>query len=220
KGAQHQDERQTNDSRDRHDIANEIVIEFVVKCRVDRVVRVDQEQRIAVGRGLHDHFGPNIPTGARSIVDDERLAQSLVQPLADQSSEDIVRAARRKGNDQAPRTRWIGLCPRPARYCRNRGSARGQMQKFTAGKLLTPSSSGAQCILQRGGIVRRLHPNCLQKLGFRPFTCRSVQAHESRSCALSVWETVISSSYSSWAFFFFPFCSYERPLLRLELRCS
>jgi hypothetical protein len=31
--------------------------------------------------------------------------------------------------------------------------------------LLTPSSSGAQCILQRGGIVRRLHPNCLQKIG-------------------------------------------------------
>src|SRR5262245_53215503 len=135
KGAQHQDERQTNDSRDRHDIANEIVIEFVVKCRVDRVIRVDQEQRIAVGRGLHDHFGPDIPTGARSIVDDERLAQSLVQPLADQSSEDIVRAARRKGNDQAPRTRWIGLCPRPARYCRNRGSARGQVQKIYGGQV-------------------------------------------------------------------------------------
>src|SRR5262245_9506313 len=59
---------------------------------------------------------------------------------------------------------------------------------------------------------------------FGPLTC-PVQARESSSCALSVWETVISSSfysssYSSWAFFCFPFCSYERPLLRLEMRCN
>src|SRR6266446_2323021 len=31
--------------------------------------------------------------------------------------------------------RRVGLCPRPARYCRNRGSARGQVQKLTAGKV-------------------------------------------------------------------------------------
>ena len=101
KWIQHQDERQLNDGRNRRDVANEIVIEFVVKRCVDRVVRIDQEEGIAVRRSLHDHFGSNIPTGARSVVDDNRLAQSLVQPLADQSSEDIVRAARRKGDDQA-----------------------------------------------------------------------------------------------------------------------
>jgi len=101
KRIQHQDERQVDEGRNRRDVANEIVIEVAVKRRVDRVVRVDQEKGIAVRRSLHDHFGPDVPAGARPVVDDDRLGPSVIQPLADQSGEDIVRATRRKGDDQA-----------------------------------------------------------------------------------------------------------------------
>ena len=45
-----------------------------------------------------------------------------------------VRAAGGKANDDAHRPRRIGLRPRDPRHGRQRGSARGQMQKLSAGK--------------------------------------------------------------------------------------
>ena len=46
----------------------------------------------------------------------------------------LRRAAWRKADDQAHRPRRIGLCPCDARQSRQRGSARCQMQEFTARK--------------------------------------------------------------------------------------
>src|SRR5215469_14989752 len=46
----------------------------------------------------------------------------------------VDRAAGRIAGDDAHRPRRIGLCPSEARQCRQRGSARGQTQKISAGK--------------------------------------------------------------------------------------
>src|SRR5262249_16349867 len=48
---------------------------------------------------------------------------------------DIVRAAGRKGNNDAHRPGRIGLRPRETRHGRKSGSARGHMQKISAGKI-------------------------------------------------------------------------------------
>ena len=84
----------------------------------------------------------DIAAGARPVLDDEWLTEPLRQPLSDQARDDVGRAAGGKADDDAHRPRRIGLRPRDARHGRQRGSARGQMQKLSAGKfhrvLLTP----------------------------------------------------------------------------------
>src|SRR5262249_27684598 len=47
------DEGRTVDARNRHDVADEIVIELVVEGRVDCSHRAEDEERIAIGRGTH-----------------------------------------------------------------------------------------------------------------------------------------------------------------------
>ena len=54
--------------------------------------------------------------------------------MADQARGDVSAAAGGKADNDADRPRWIGLRPRKARHGRERGSARGQMQKISAGK--------------------------------------------------------------------------------------
>src|SRR5215470_6219006 len=55
--------------------------------------------------------------------------------MLDQDARDgISRPARGGGHNHGDRPRRIGLRPRYARYSRQRGSARGQMQKISAGK--------------------------------------------------------------------------------------
>ena len=79
-----------DDARDRRDVADEIEIELVVERRVDRVRRIDQEQRVAVRRRTHDRLGADIAAGARPVLDDEWLAEPLRQPLTHQAREDVV----------------------------------------------------------------------------------------------------------------------------------
>jgi hypothetical protein len=65
------------DSCDRRDVADEIEIELVVERRVDRVRCACQEQRVAVRRRLHDRLGTDIAGGARPVLDDELLTETL-----------------------------------------------------------------------------------------------------------------------------------------------
>ena len=130
----HHDNGNAADARDRRDVADEIEIELVVERRVDRVRRSDQEERIAVRRRAHDRLGGDIAASARPVLDDELLAEPLRQPLTDQARDDVGRAAGGEADDDAHRPRRIGLRPRDARHGRQRGSARGQMQKLSAGK--------------------------------------------------------------------------------------
>ena len=63
------------------------------------------------------------------------LADPLRQPLRHQPGEDVGAAAGGEADDDADRLRRIGLRRRRARSDRERGRARGQMQKPTAMKL-------------------------------------------------------------------------------------
>ena len=85
-----------DDARDRRDVADEIEIEFLVERRVDCVRRADQEQCIAVRGRAHDRLGGDIAASTRPVLDDERLAEPLRQPLTDQARDDVGRAARRQ----------------------------------------------------------------------------------------------------------------------------
>ena len=75
-----------NDARDWRDVADEVETELVVKCRVDRVHRSYQEERVAVRSRTHNRLGTDVGAGARPVLDDEWLAEPSRQPLADQAS--------------------------------------------------------------------------------------------------------------------------------------
>ena len=121
-------------ARDGRNVADEIEFEVRIERRVDCVRRDHHEERVAVRRRFHDHFGADIAGGARSVLDDELLAKSLRQPLTHQARDDVGRTTGRKADNDAHRVRRIGFRPRDARHRRERGSARGQMQKSSAGK--------------------------------------------------------------------------------------
>ena len=55
-----------------------------------------REERIAVRARSHDRLGGDIGARARSVFDDEWLAEPLRQPLTDQARDDVGRAARRE----------------------------------------------------------------------------------------------------------------------------
>src|SRR5262249_60488939 len=75
---------------------------------------------------------PGAPGGLRER---DLWAEPLRQPLTDQACSEINRATRRERRDQPYRTRRIGLRPCDVRRKRQRGSARGQMQKISAGEV-------------------------------------------------------------------------------------
>ena len=110
-----------HDARDRRDVADEVEIKLVVKRRIDGVRRAHQEQRVAVRCRLHDRLGGDIGAGAGSVLDDERLAELLRQPLTHQAREGVGGAARRKPDDQPHRSWRVRL----AAVSRSAGSGRG-----------------------------------------------------------------------------------------------
>src|SRR5262249_47899432 len=119
---------------DRRDIAYEIEIELLVKCCIDRRRERHREERISVRRCTDDRLGANVGAPTRPVIDDELLTKPLRKPLTQQAGEDVLRATWRGADDVAHRTRRIGLRPRDPRQGRQRGRARCQMQKSSAGK--------------------------------------------------------------------------------------
>src|SRR5258707_11019202 len=59
------DERYANYAGDRRDVTDKIEIELVVECRIDRVGRTDDEQRIAVRGRTHGRLDGDIAAGPR-----------------------------------------------------------------------------------------------------------------------------------------------------------
>src|SRR5262249_14315607 len=90
---------------------------------------------IPIRRSIHDGLGADIAAGSRPVLDDELLAESLGQPLADQTRSDVGPAARRKADDNAHRPRRIRLRPRDPWQHRRRGTASDEMQKSSPGKI-------------------------------------------------------------------------------------
>src|SRR5262245_58818085 len=130
----HHDEGGADHPRDRREIADEVVAELVIERRIDRGRRSDLEKCVAIGRRTHDRLGSDFAAATRPVLDDEWLAEPLSEPLAHQARDDVTWAAGSKADDDAHRPRRIGLRPSEARGGRQRGSARGQMQEFAAGK--------------------------------------------------------------------------------------
>jgi hypothetical protein len=120
------------DARDRRDILDKIVVELFVERRVDHIIGADSEQRVAIGGRTHDGLGSDIAAGARPVLNDELLTELLGEPLTYYARDDVNRLAGGKSDDDAHRPRRIGLRPRETRHGRERGSARGQMQKLSA----------------------------------------------------------------------------------------
>src|SRR5262245_36475625 len=126
--------RQPHQAGHRCNVPDEIEIEIFVKRGVDRVCRTYHEQGISVrGRAYHS-FGRQIAGSADLVLNHELLAEPLREPLTYQACSDVRRGAGRKTDDNAHRPRRIGLRLRYARHHRQRGNARGEMQKLTTGK--------------------------------------------------------------------------------------
>src|SRR5450755_4218581 len=89
---------------------------------------------MAVGRRTDDDLGADIAGSARPILNEQWLAKPLRQPLTDKARQNVARTTGGKADDDADRPRRIGLRPSGARYDRERGSTRGQMQKLSAWK--------------------------------------------------------------------------------------
>ena len=87
---------------------------------------------MAIRRCTYDRLSADSAASPGAVVDDEWLAEPLLQPLSHRACEDVARAAGGKSDDDAHRPRGIGLRPRDPRHDRERGRARGQMQKLPA----------------------------------------------------------------------------------------
>src|SRR5438132_11582509 len=124
--------RHAIDARDRRDILDKIVVELFVERGVDHIIRADGEQRVAIWWRTHDGLSSDIAAGARPVLNDELLTKPLGEPLTYYARDDVNRLARGKSDDNAHRPRRISLPRSHARACRERGSARGKMQKFAA----------------------------------------------------------------------------------------
>ena len=84
-----QDAGRAHDPGDRRDVAEEIEVELFIERRIDCSCRRDQDERVAVRSRVHDHVSGDIGAGARAVVDNERLTETLRQPLANQAREDV-----------------------------------------------------------------------------------------------------------------------------------
>jgi hypothetical protein len=65
---------------------------------------IAEHQHIAVGCSLGDHVGGNDAAGARHVLDHERLAQALGEPVSQEPRQHVGIAARSRGRDQAHRS--------------------------------------------------------------------------------------------------------------------
>src|SRR5260221_865904 len=131
----HHDIEGAANARDRRDIADEIEIELLAERRVHRVRHSDEQERIAVRRCPDDAFSADVAAGTRSVLNDKWLPEPLRQRLTHETGDGVGCLACGKGDDDAHRPRRIGSRPRDPRYGRHRGSAGGQMQEFTAGRI-------------------------------------------------------------------------------------
>ena len=96
----HHHQRLAGDAGDRHDVAQEVEAEIGIERAADRVRRPDQQDGISVGRRAHDFGGGDVAGLAALVLDVERLAELLRQPLRDDTAEDVVRPAGRKADDE------------------------------------------------------------------------------------------------------------------------
>src|SRR5262245_54275425 len=129
----HHDQGLASQACDRDDVADEIEIELVIERDVDRIRDIYIKKRVAIGRRTHDHLSAYIAAGTRPVLDDERLAEPLLQPLSYQATKGVACATSRKTYHQTHRPRRIGLRPSETRHGRERGAPAARCRKFRRG---------------------------------------------------------------------------------------
>ena len=158
------DKRTVEDVCYRCDVADEVVVKFFVECRIYRVSRTGKQQCVTIRCRANDSLGGNIASCAHPVLNDELLPHPLRQPLPYQPSEDIGGAAGGEANDDTHRPGRIGLLPRDVRRERQRGSARGQMQKFpSVGKF-----HGVISLMRATNWLLRRFAKCGRRPSIRP----------------------------------------------------
>jgi len=80
-----------------------------IERRADRVLRIDGEQRVTVVRRVDDKFRADIAAGSGFHVNDERLAEMVLQPLANQPGVNVGRACGRLRHDDMHWMRGNGV---------------------------------------------------------------------------------------------------------------
>jgi hypothetical protein len=111
-------------SGNRRDVGQKVERNLLIERRIDGIGRGEHDERRAIGRRIDHRLRRNIAAGAGPILDDERLAQSVCQPLCHQTRQEVGGTAGSKSDNQAHRPRWIGLRPCYTRCDRERGSTR------------------------------------------------------------------------------------------------
>src|SRR5262249_3563733 len=129
------------------------------------------------GRRLGREVRSDRAAGAAPVVDDDRLAELLAEPLRDDAADDVVAAAGREGDDQADPFRRIAKLS--ARRWRNQqqqgcGNARKGMEISRGANDSAHDLGGSRCLGSAPRTHRlknvRLRKCCL----VRVFPCDSV----------------------------------------------
>jgi len=123
------DQRRADRDRHRRQVDGEPETDIGVERLVHRVARIGHEQRVTVGRRAHGELGGDVGGAARTVLDHERLAEPLRQPLRHHARGDICRAARRDGDQDPDRAGRIGLRVRRRRQGRQHRGAGNQAEK-------------------------------------------------------------------------------------------
>ena len=89
------------DQRDRREVLDRVERELRVERRADRVGLRREQQRVAVGRRLRDHFAADRRARAGLVLDDDLLAPALAEFLRDHAHRAVDRAAGRERHDDA-----------------------------------------------------------------------------------------------------------------------
>ena len=95
---------------DRRKGALRVVREIAIQCGRDgERARAAVKERVAVRRRLCGGGRADGAASARAVVDDDGLAESLGELLADEAADDVGRPARRERHDEMDRLRGIAL---------------------------------------------------------------------------------------------------------------
>jgi hypothetical protein len=97
------DQRNAEYSGNRRDIAHEVERKIGKQRGIDRVLRIDQKQRVAIRRRAHDQLGRDIAGRARTHLDDKLLSEMLRKILRDEPGGDVGRTRGRLADDHLGR---------------------------------------------------------------------------------------------------------------------
>ena len=129
-----EEERRIGQECQRLEVIQQVVRQPLIGRAGDdvRAVLADAD-RVAVGCRARDAADRDGAAGARGVLDDDGLPERRSHPLRQDARNGIGRSSGRIGHDDGDRLGWIGrLCRTDTGRDRQRGSARGDLQKATA----------------------------------------------------------------------------------------